>query len=67
MNEKKRKTFAVKYLKSLLYSVENDDLEIEQFEVTKGEPEIDSNPYEIKIEMIVVGFSHPLYSFLTDE
>jgi hypothetical protein len=65
--EEKRKRRVVKYLKSLLRSIESDDIEIRECDVTDGSPNSDSEPFDIKIEMSVVGFTVPLYNFLADE
>jgi len=65
--EEKRKRRVVKYLKSLLESIESDEVEIKKCDVTQGNPDRDSEPFDIRIEMSVIGFTVPLYNFLADE
>jgi len=64
--EEKRKKRVVKYLKSLLDSIESDEIEIKKFDVTEGNPNNDSDPFDIKLEMSVIGFTVPLYNFLAE-
>lgn len=64
--EEKRKRRVVKYLKSLVESIESDDIEIKKCDVTEENPNSDSEPFDIKIEMSVIGFTVPLYNFLAE-
>ena len=62
MNEREeRKNKLCVYLKSLLKSVENDDIEVLRFSVTQGIPDLDDPLYNINVEMVAVGFTMPLY------
>ena len=52
---------ALKYLKSLVKSIESDNIEVYDFSVTQGE---DVTPYDIEIKMTVEGFTIPLYNLI---
>lgn len=65
--KREKKKRVVKYLKSLLKSIESDEIEIKKCDVTEGNPNSDSESFDIKIEMSVTGFTVPLYNFLSDE
>jgi len=54
---------ALKYLKSLVRSIESENIEVQDFSVTQGEEDT-VTPYDIEIKMTVKGFTMPLYELL---
>ena len=55
---------ALKYLKSLVRSVESKDIEVQDFAIVQGEEDT-TTPYNIEIKLTVKGFTMPLYGLLS--
>jgi hypothetical protein len=63
-DQQKKKQLVISCLKSLLASIEDDEIRIWHFTFSQDEPESGNSLFDIKIALTVTGFIRHLHNFL---